>query len=47
VKRWFQEIEARPAVQRGIQVLAQHTSSQPFTAEQLRILFGEEQYKRR
>ncbi|HEX9449593.1 MAG TPA: glutathione binding-like protein [Dongiaceae bacterium] len=47
VKRWYQEIEARPAVQRGIQVLAQHTSSQPFTAEQLRILFGDEQYKRR
>ncbi len=47
VKRWFEEIEARPAVQRGIAVLAQHTSTQPFTAEQRRILFGDEQYKRR
>jgi GST-like protein len=47
VKRWFQEIESRPAVQRGVQVLAQHTSSQPFTAEQRRVLFGDEQYKRR
>jgi len=47
VKRWYQEIESRPAVQRGIAVLAQHTSSSPFTDEQRRILFGEEQYKRR
>lgn len=47
VKRWFAEIEARPAVQRGIQVLAQHTSTQPFTEEQQRVLFGEEQYRRR
>jgi GST-like protein len=47
VKRWYTEINARPAVQRGIAVLAQHTSSQPFTADQRRVLFGEEQYKRR
>jgi len=47
VKRWYQEIGERPAVKRGVQILAQHTSSQPFTAEQRRVLFGEEQYKRR
>lgn len=47
VKRWYVEIRARPAVQRGLEVLAQHKSSQPFTPDQLRVLFGEEQYKRR
>ena len=47
VKRWFEEIAARPAVQRGLEVLAQFTSMQPFTAEQRRVLFGDEQYKRR
>jgi GST-like protein len=47
VKRWYEEIRARPAVQRGLEVLAQHKSSQPFTPDQLRVLFGEEQYKRR
>ncbi|MET1025830.1 MAG: glutathione binding-like protein [Dongiaceae bacterium] len=47
VKRWFQEIAERPAVQRGIKVLEQYTSTQPFSAEQKRILFGDEQYKRR
>lgn len=47
VKRWYQDVEARPAVQRGIQVLKEYSSSQPFTAEQKRILFGAEQYRRR
>jgi GST-like protein len=47
VKRWFQEIDGRPAVQRGLKVLEQYTSTQSFSAEQRRILFGDEQYKRR
>jgi GST-like protein len=45
LKGWFDEIAARPAVQRGVQVLADRRK--PFVDEQARqVLFGEEQYKR-
>ncbi|MFY7866624.1 glutathione binding-like protein [Roseateles sp.] len=45
LKGWFDEINARPAVQRGLEVLsAQH---KPLTNERAREnLFGESQYKR-
>jgi len=46
-KRWFAEIEARPAVRRGVEVLADLRSDTPFDAEQREILFGATQYKRR
>ena len=44
--RWFEEIDARPAVQRAVQVLAEHQSSGPMTAEEREILFGATQYAR-
>jgi GSH-dependent disulfide-bond oxidoreductase len=46
LKGWFDEIAGRPAVQRGVEVLA-HVR-RPITDERAReVLFGAEQYKRR
>ncbi|WBY02135.1 glutathione S-transferase N-terminal domain-containing protein [Ramlibacter tataouinensis] len=46
LERWFHAIEQRPAVQRGIQVLADRRK--PITDERAReILFGSTQYQRR
>ncbi|MSO92951.1 MAG: glutathione S-transferase family protein [Rhodospirillales bacterium] len=49
VKRWYQAIEARPAVQRGLQVLAEHQRkpNQKMTEQERSIMFGSEQYARR
>src|SRR5262249_19191087 len=45
LKGWFDEIAARPAVKRGVEVLA--AQRQPITDEKAReMLFGAEQYKR-
>lgn len=45
-KRWFDEIEARPAVQRGVQVLAD--LRKPLTDDKAKdILFGKGQYEKR
>ena len=45
-KRWFDAIEARPAVKRGVEVLAR--AHKPITDEKSReILFGATQYQRR
>ena len=46
-KRWFDAIEQRPAVQRGVQVLAEHQSSGPLSEEARRNMFGDAQYARR
>lgn len=44
-KRWFDEIAARPAVQRGVEVLA--NLRKPLTDDKAReVLFGSEQYKK-
>ncbi|WP_420475124.1 glutathione binding-like protein [Noviherbaspirillum sp. ST9] len=44
-KRWFDEIAARPAVERGVAVLA--SDSKPITDDKAReMLFGATQYKR-
>jgi GST-like protein len=40
VARWLALIEARPAVQRGLAVLAQHRREGPMTDEQRKHLFG-------
>jgi GST-like protein len=40
VERWLAAIEARPAVQRGLAVLAQHRREGPMTEEQRKHLFG-------
>ncbi|QPF73480.1 glutathione S-transferase family protein [Roseateles sp. DAIF2] len=45
LKGWFDEIAARPAVQRGVEVLAQQRK--PLVSDQAReMLFGATQYKR-
>lgn len=45
-KRWFDEIGERPAVKRGVEVLA--ASSKPITdAKSMEVLFGATQYQRR
>jgi GST-like protein len=46
LKGWFDEISARPAVQRGVEVLA--AQRRPITGEREReVLFGKEQYRMR
>ena len=47
VQRWFEAIDARPAVKRGLQVLSDRANKQPFTDAQREILFGNKQYERR
>jgi GSH-dependent disulfide-bond oxidoreductase len=48
VKAWFDRVGARPAVQRGIQVLADQQSRPGTYDEKARaVLFGAEQYRRR
>ncbi len=47
VLRWFQAIEARPAVQRGIKVLADHRREGPMDDTTRETLFGKAQYQRR
>jgi GST-like protein len=47
VKRWFDAISARPAVQRGLQVLAQEHSSAPHDPKAWDIMFGKVQFQRR
>jgi GST-like protein len=47
VKRWFDAIDNRPAVQRGVAVLAQHVRQGPMTPEQKEILFGKTQFQKR
>jgi len=46
LKRWFDAIAARPAVQRGVEVLAEHQRTGPISAEARENLFGAAQYKR-
>ncbi len=46
LKEWFDRIEARPAVKRGVEVLA--SLRQPFRdPKELEVLFGAKQYQRR
>jgi GST-like protein len=47
VKRWFEAVNARPAVQRGLQVLKDRERSGPMDEKQKEILFGATQYQRR
>ena len=47
VKRWFELISARPAVQRGLQVLSeQRRKKTGFDKKESEILFGKTQYQR-
>jgi len=47
VKRWFEEIAARPAVERGVEVLAERRSTGKFDEKAREMLFGASQYQRR
>ena len=44
VKRWFDAIDARPAVQRGLAVLAERRRQGAFDDKQREVLFGKTQY---
>ncbi|MDN5851021.1 MAG: glutathione S-transferase family protein, partial [Nitrococcus sp.] len=46
LKRWFDTIANRPAVVRGLAVLAER-AQKGFDDEAKRVLFGEDQYRRR
>ena len=46
LKDWFDRIDARPAVQRGVQVLAERRQPVRSDAEK-EVLFGKTQYQRR
>lgn len=47
VKRWFDGIAERPAVQRGLDVLADRRKKGPIDEKAREMMFGEAQYKRR
>ena len=46
LKRWFDTIAARPAVQRGVEVLAEHQRTGPISAQARENLFGATQYQK-
>jgi len=46
LKRWFDSIAARPAVERAVQVLADRRRTGPISDKEREILFGAEQYRR-
>ncbi|MCW5604949.1 MAG: glutathione S-transferase N-terminal domain-containing protein [Burkholderiales bacterium] len=47
VKRWFDAINARPAVQRALQVLANESSSNPVDDKAREVMFGKTQFQKR
>lgn len=47
VKRWYETMEARPAVQRGLAVMSDKRQSGPMDDKAKEILFGAAQYQRR
>ena len=47
VERWFNEIAARPAVQRGVEVLAEFRRTGPIDEKAREVMFGATQYQRR
>ncbi len=47
LKRWFDTIAARPAVERGVQVLSDRSRSGPMDEKQREMLFGATQYAKR
>jgi GST-like protein len=46
LKRWFDTIAARPAVERGVAVLSDRRRTREYTAEEKDILFGATQFAR-
>jgi GST-like protein len=47
VERWFNKINSRPAVQRGLKVLSAEHTTQSHDAKSWDILFGKTQFQRR
>jgi GSH-dependent disulfide-bond oxidoreductase len=47
LKRWFEKIDARPAVQKGLQLLADKRRTGPMDEKAKEIMFGATQYQRR
>jgi GST-like protein len=47
LKRWFDTLAARPAVERGVKVLSDLSRSGPMDEKQREILFGATQYAKR
>lgn len=46
-QRWFDEISARPAVQRGLKVLADENAAVPIDDKARDVMFGKTQFQRR
>ncbi len=47
VRRWFEAIHARPAVERGLDLLKERRRTQPISDEEREVMFGTKQYARR
>ncbi|HEY0419201.1 MAG TPA: glutathione binding-like protein [Acetobacteraceae bacterium] len=47
VKRWFEAVDARPAVQRGCAVLSENVRRTPMTDEEREVMFGKTQFAAR
>jgi GST-like protein len=46
-KRWFDTINARPAVQRALQVLSSESNSNPVDDKAREVMFGKTQFQKR
>jgi GSH-dependent disulfide-bond oxidoreductase len=47
VKRWFDLVDARPAVQRGVEVLSENQRKGPITDAEREVMFGKTQFAAR
>ncbi|NBC33013.1 MAG: glutathione S-transferase family protein, partial [Alphaproteobacteria bacterium] len=47
VKRWFRAIEARPAVQRGLELLKDSQQAGPLSDKAREMMFGATQFEKR
>jgi GST-like protein len=47
LKKWFEKIDARPAVQKGLQLMADLRRAGPMDEKQKEVLFGKTQYAKR
>lgn len=47
VRRWYEAIEARPATQRGLELLKDKVRTGPISKEAREVMFGSTQYQRR
>jgi GST-like protein len=47
VRRWFEAIDARPAVRRGVEVLSENQRRGSMTDAEREVLFGKTQFQQR